>query len=237
MLMIDFILCQDHAEGLGTLCREGSGPEPLRRAACLRRRPSGLGPSAPRQEGGGVLLDPYRPGVAKSFGGVRKAEGRGGSCVLQSLMSFEELRIIVVALTSSWFRPQTESRHENIGTLLMSHNKRIPKREVIWNYWKLATLIKNLGAFIMKCSYFQKLNKNNHTTGCLSEEWCEIRRCRAALCEQRWTDSSGAHVLDFIDIKAIDMHDRFFEYHTVWSKSTASYYEQSFLGKTRFLFN
>lgn len=99
--MIDFILWQDHAEGLGALRREGSGPEPLRRAARLRRGASRLGPSAPRQEGGGVLLDPYRPGVAKSFWGVKKAEGRGGSCVLQFLMSSEELRVIVVALTSS----------------------------------------------------------------------------------------------------------------------------------------
>ena len=58
-----WISSQDHAPGLCSSQREGSGSESLRWPARLRRRATRLCPSAQEQEGGGILLDPYRPGV------------------------------------------------------------------------------------------------------------------------------------------------------------------------------
>lgn len=65
-------LHQDHAEGVGAPHRQRPGPLPLWRAAGLLGRAARLGSSAPRQEGGGVLLDPHGAGVGRWWRGGLK---------------------------------------------------------------------------------------------------------------------------------------------------------------------
>lgn len=54
---------QDHVEGFGPTDGEGSGSESLRRATGFYGGATRLGFVAQKQEGGGILLDPDRPGV------------------------------------------------------------------------------------------------------------------------------------------------------------------------------
>lgn len=57
------VFTQDHVQGDGPTRGEGSGPQSLWWAACLRRRANRLCASTQEQEGGGLLLDPDGSGL------------------------------------------------------------------------------------------------------------------------------------------------------------------------------
>lgn len=80
--------------------------------------------------------------------------------------------------------------------------------QVVKIWWYYHTMKKSRIKWLITLNLFTKWE----------EIWRFIQTSVKPHTKEKCRNSSGAHVLDFIDIKAIDMHIDF-EYLTVWSKS------------------